>query len=482
MFGSRDGTRIPATSPQGASGGINSDGSVSYSDGTRVEHNDDTGETRITFPDGHVETRQRGDGTSNPDYNPELGVSPDNDPGHAPPPRYDAEQDAYIYGDNTGVKASHNGQRGAVQDNGDILYGDGTRYSHDAGTGRTVVTHADGSTDVYDNQRQHSQDGPGIHHGHLHTGPGVDTTASDDGGTDVHDRQTGTTAHFGGGWVAGAGMGSAKYDNKTDTFDFGDGTHVPASHNGVAGKINGDGSVEYSDGTRVEHNNASGETRITHPDGSVSYQHRGDGEPVDDDSGSDGNDDSGGSSGDDSGSSDDRNDDSADDSTDEEADSSDDSGSDDSSEDSGSDADSEDSDSEDDGASDESRAGFEGGRGSDGGPSATGVVDDRVARMKGEKRDPESPDDAGPGNGGSAPDKVSQPGPGGGSGDSPLARPSADGHQSPVAGVVVPDVKTPSSVGGGDCFKPDGCDNTPTGGFRLDPFNRDPATNPGGGG
>jgi len=46
--------------------------------------------------------------------------------------------------------------------------------------------------------------------------------------------------------------------------------------------------------------------------------------------------------------------------------------------------------------------------------------------------------------------------------------------------VVVPTVKSRSSVGGGDCFQREGCENAPTGDFRLDPFNRDPVTNPGG--
>ncbi len=151
-------------------------------------------------------------------------------------------------------------------------------------------------------------------------------------------------------------------------------------------------------------------------------------------------------------------------------------------EDASGDDDSKDTDSgDDDNASDEARGGFEGGRSSDGGPSATSVVDDRVARMKGEKRDPESPGDSEPGNGGSAPGSVSQPGPGGGRRASPLARPSAEGHKPLINGVVVPTVKTRSSVGGGDCFRSEGCNDVPTGGFQSDPLNRDPATNPGGG-
>lgn len=483
MFSTRDGTRIPGKDQSGYPGGINPDGSVSYSDGTRVEHNDDTGETRIIRPDGEVKVQHRGDNgaVTNPDYNPELGVSGGNDPSTPPPPpEYNAGEDSYRYSDGIGVKASHNGQRGRVQGNGDILFSDGTRYSHDTGTGRTTVIHPDGSTDIYENQNDTSS-------GRLRTRPGVDTTAADDGGTDVYDRTSGVSAHFGGSSPVSGSRGYAKRNEATGTFDYGDGTHLPTTSpdGSVTGKINPDGSIDYSDGTHVEHNTQSGETTITHPDGSTETKHRGDGKAMNDDSSSNSSDNGSGdtnSSSSSSSNSSDKDSNSSDDSSD--TDSSDDSASSDNSKDNDSSSDdsasSDDTDTGDDNTgSDEAQTGFEGSRSNDGGPKATTVVDDRVSRMKGETRDPESPDDAEPGNRGSAPGSVSQPGPGGGHRGSPLARPSAAGHQSPIGGVVLPSVKSRTSVGGGDCFKRDGCDNMPTGGFQLDPFDRAPATNPG---
>jgi len=237
----------------------------------------------------------------------------------------------------------------------------------------------------------------------------------------------------------------------TETYDDGTGAYV----SGRDGNTNRSGNSGEQGGASSPGTGSSTGKNTKHDDNDSRTNDTGDKSDTDDDTGSDSNDDS----------SDDKSDDSA--------------GSDDSS---SSDDDSKDSDSgDDDNGSDEARGGFENGRNSDGGPSATSVVDDRVSRMKGEKRDPESPDDSEPGNGGSAPGNVSQPGPGGGRRGSPLARPSAEGHKPLVNGVVVPTVKTRSSVGGGDCFKPEGCDDVPTGGFQPDPFNRDPATNPGGG-
>lgn len=465
MLGTSDGTRIPATGRHGETSTVNYDGSVTYSDGTRVEHDAGTGETRIIHPGGQVTVRHRGDGMP-------TGLAPGDEPNGIERPEYSESEDTFSYSDGAGIKGSRNGQRGRVQDNGDILFADGTRYAHDTNSGRTTVTHPDGSQDIYENDSGRSS----RRSGHLHTGPGVDTTASDDGGTDVRDRQTGTTAHFGGDRVLDGGLATAKYDPETDTFDYGDGTHVPATDaSGNRGKVGPNGyTVMYSDGTEVRHDTNSGDTQVKHPDGSTTIQHRGDGKPLD-------------SNGDSAGSDSDTQDDntSTTDSSDAESDDSDES-SDDSSSDtsSGSDSDDgadtgDDDTADDDASSDEYRAGFEGGRSADGGPSATSVVDDRVARMKGEKRSPESPDDEQPGNGGSAPDGVSQPGPGKGQRRSPLARPSADDHQSPIGSIVLPETKTPSSVGGGDCFKPGGCDDTPTDSRVLDPFDRNPATNPG---
>jgi len=246
---------------------------------------------------------------------------------------------------------------------------DGSRIT-DETNGSITVNNTDGSIDTW--QRDGS---------HLHTGPDTKTMPSADGGTDVMDIDGKFSAHFGGGETT-TEEGSPKYI--------------------------GGGTVQNPDGSKEQGKKPS-------------YYSSNSGNSTDSSSSSD---DSSSSSGDDSGSSSASSDDSSDDSASSSDDSSDDSAdsSDDSSDDS---ADSSD-DSGNDDSSDESSIGFGGGRGGGGGPepAAKTTVDDRVARMKGEKRDPESPDDPEPGNGGSAPDSVSQPGPGGsgGSGSSAEVR------------------------------------------------------------
>jgi len=391
--------------------------------------------------------------------------------------------------------------------NGDIV--------RDENNGSKTTRHLDGSTETFDRNN-----------GSLYTNPGIKASPAADGGTYVNDPKSGTRAHFGGGQVEndpgeikdiGAGRGQTpeggrvtderngsitlrNSDGTTDTWQS-DGSHlstgaglktVPTADGGTEVLDSGGKSLAHFGGGEVSSETSQakyiGGGTVQEPDG---QKHQGK-KPESmrngfgsDDSGAS-TDDSNNASADDSSSDSDSSSSSSDDSSrsddssdDDSADDSSDSSSDDSA---SSDDDSEDNDSSDDDAgSDEARTDFEGGRSSDGGPSATTVIDDRVARMKGEKRDPESPDDEEPGNGGSAPDSVSQPGPRGGHRGSPLARPSAEGHSSPVGSVVVPLAKTRSSVGKGDCFKTGGCDNAPTGGFKLDPLNRDPVTNPGGG-
>jgi len=392
---------------------------------------------------------------------------------------------------------------------GVVEYSNGTITSKES-NGSAVTVHSDGRTDTFDTEG-----------GLLETPSGIKTTPGANGGTDVEDRASGVTGHFGaenvrndggeikdsgsghgdlpgGGRITDESNGSVSVDNvdgSRDTWQR-DGSHLHtdpgiktvASPDGGTDVIDPDGKFEAHFGggeTTTERGEPkyTGGGTVQNPDGSKepgkkpSYYSSSSDDSTDSSSSSDDSSSSGSSS-------DDSADDSSDDdsSSDDSADSSDDNSdsSDDSSDSSDDSSDSSD-DSGDDDSSDESSVGFEGARGGDGGPepAAKTTVDDRVARMKGEKRNPESPDDPEPGNGGSAPDSVSQPGPGGGHGGSPLTRPSADGHQSPIGKVVAPTVKSRSSVGGGDCFKPDGCDNSPTGGFQLDPFDRDPVTNPG---
>ncbi len=359
--------------------------------------------------------------------------------------------------------------------------GDVTRVESD---GTKVTSHQDGSTDTFDAEG-----------GHLETPSGIKTSPAVNGGTDVEVLQTGVTAHFGAekvrddaGEIKESGLGYSELpdggiitdesngsisvgnvDGSTDTWQR-DGSHLQtgpgikavATPDGGTDAIGPDGkyTVHFGGGeTTTERGKAKyiGGGTVQNPDGSKEQGKKPESNY------SSGSDDSDNSSED------------SDKGSDDNADSNDDSA------DSGDDSNSDDDNGDDKGGSDEALNGFDSGGGSDGGPEAAAktTVDDRVARMKGEKSDPESPEDSEPGNGGSAPGSVSQPGPDGGHRASPLARPSAEGHQ-PLVNVVVPTVKSRSSVGGGDCFRESGCDNAPTGDFRLDPFNRDPVTNPGG--
>ena len=375
--------------------------------------------------------------------------------------------------------------------------GDITRMQSD---GSKATDHLDGRTDTFDTEG-----------GHLETSSGIKASPGANGGTDVEDRQTGVTGHFGaenvrddageikegpsgsadlpdGGRITDESNGSisvGNVDGSTDTWQrdgsklhTGPGIKTVATPDGGTDVIGPDGKYEAHFGggeTTTEEGKPKyiGGGTVQNPDGS---KEQGKKPESNSSSRSDNSTDSSASdNGSDDNSSDDDSDGSSDDS-DTGSDSNDDSSSDEDNAD-----DSSDDGSDDDASSDEVRAGF--GGGGDGGPEAAAktTVDDRVSRMKGEKRDPESADDPEPGNGGSAPSNVSQPGPSGGHRGSPLARPSAEGRQPPlVNGVVTPTVKTRSSVGGGDCFNREGCDNASSGGFKLDPLNRDPVTNPGG--
>jgi clumping factor A len=475
--------RVRAHDPDGNMGNPQSDGSIEYGNGSKVTHDQESGSITLHRGSGGT-TTQFGRNDKHPDR-----------------PVYNSDNDSYSYADGTEVRAHDpEGHLGTPQADGSIEYSDGTRVTHDNRSGDTKFVMGDGSVSVHpgnsggasapeynsENDSFVYSDGTQVkahdRSGNMGTPQADGSVEYSDGTRVTHDNASGDTKFvMGDGSVqvhhrSGAGDTAPSYDGGRDTFVFGDGYSVRATDpSGQRGQVEADGSIRYSDGTRVSHDAESGDTKVEHADGHVTVRP---GHASDDDSSSDSDSsadssDSGDSSdsSDDSGSSDDSSDSSADDSSDTKSDT-----------DSGSD-DSGDSDSgDDDSSSDEARSGFEDGRGSDGGPrpSAASIVDDRVARMKGEKRDPESPEDGEPGNGGSAPDSVSQPGPDSGHGGSPLARPSAEGDQSPIGSVVVPTVKPRSSVGGGDCFKSSGCDDTPTGGFQLDPFDRDPVTNPGG--
>ncbi|VAW77628.1 hypothetical protein MNBD_GAMMA14-461 [hydrothermal vent metagenome] len=442
---------VTLNSPGGESTTLGNDGTITttYFDGSSDTLNQDgsrtrtsvTGATETYNTDGSI-TRTRPDGSSEVEY-----------PGGARTvTRPDGVVETYADdGSMSGITSVTN-----EDGSGSVNFPDGSRAEYDSdknttyynvnGTTTRTTNYADGTEEIeYPNGTIRETTPDGTRTTRYPDGTIIEET---EGGTVIHGADGSLTVENSPGDSANRNIKSAVRYNAdgtvTETYDDGTGSYTSQSETGAesSSRPGEQGTASRDKDTERDKNDNRTDDNGDTPD--TDDEKKSDsGDDTDDDSGND----SAGNDGSDSG------------------------------DDDGKDSDSGDNDS----GSDEVRGGFEDGRNNDGGPTATSVVDDRVARMKGEKHDPESPDDSEPGNGGSAPGKVSQPGPGGGRSGSPLARPSAEGHKSLVNGVVVPTVKTRSSVGGGDCFKPDGCDDVPTGDFQLDPFNRDPVTNPGGG-
>jgi len=487
----RSAEHVPA-SPKPVGGG------VQYSNGDIVR-DENNGSKTTRYLDGSTETFDRNGGT----LNTRSGVKAS--------PAADGGTD--VYDSETGTRGHFGGGRVEEEQGNAKEIGSGRVQLQD---GSIVTNESNGSTtyETPDGTTYTMQsDGNG-----LITNSGVKTSPSADGGTDVYDSETGTRGHFGGGRVeeeqgAAKEIGSGRVQlqdgsivtneiNGSTTYETPDGTTYTMQSDGNGLVTNpgiktspgvGGGTDVYDPQTGVSAHFGGGESTrepgqakyigggmVQEPDG---RKHKGEkpentgSDTSDDRTSSDG----GASSSDDNSDSDSSTSSNDDNSSDDKSDSDSDDTSDSNSDDTTSKDDDTSDDNGDDGsASDEARAGFVDGSDGSPEPAAKSTVDDRVARMKGEKRDPESPDDSEPGNRGSAPDSVSQPSFGGGRRGSPLARPSADGHQSPIGNIVTPTVKSRSSVGGGDCFKGDGCGDIPTGGSQLDPLNRDPVTNPGG--
>ncbi len=202
-----DGRRVRGTDPAGNRGRVREDGSIEYSDGTVVSHDTKTGVTTITRPDGTTETRtyRRGNRTERPTY--------------------DERTDTYVYSDGMRVRGSDpSGNRGRVREDGSIEYSDGTVVVHDTDSGVTIIRRPDGTTRV-DDRGTARTDGP-------------------------------------------------EYDPETDTFIYdggkGTGTRVRGSDpSGARGEVQEDGSILYSDGTRVTRDSTRGITRVFKPDGST---------------------------------------------------------------------------------------------------------------------------------------------------------------------------------------------------------------------
>lgn len=181
----RDGTRVRAYDMEGRPGTVNTDGSISYADGTRVAHNSDTGDTTITSPDGAVSR---------------TNISM---------PRRDGDYFVWSDGIKTFASAPGSGE-GEIQDDGSIIYPDGTIIKHDPRTGTTTTVSADGVTS--------SRVESGARRG-------------DDG-----------------------------------SWRWNDGSIVPAHGDS---EDTGDGWIKYPDGTVISHHAGTGLTKYITPDGAI---------------------------------------------------------------------------------------------------------------------------------------------------------------------------------------------------------------------
>lgn len=116
-FTLENGQRVRATDYSGQRGKQNSDGSVTYADGTTISVAPD-GSTVITSPDGSTRSQPAPDTFELPNGQRLRATDP-------------------------------SGQRGKQYPDGSVVYPDGTRVAMD-GNGDTVVNRADGVTNVYD--------------------------------------------------------------------------------------------------------------------------------------------------------------------------------------------------------------------------------------------------------------------------------------------------------------------------------------------
>ncbi len=207
-----NGQGVPGSDPQGRPGKIAADGSIHYVDGTRVTHDPVTGDTKATRP-GQPSTVWR-------------GTRRDDD-------------GAIRFHDGTRVPGTDaSGTPGKIQGDGSISYSDGTRITHDPVGGDTKAVGPNGVT-VW-----HRGDGAADGE---HTPGGFGPAGDEASGHDT------------------------TWNDEQGAFDFGDGYGAPArDSNGSLGKINGDGTVGYADGTVFDHDRQTGDTKIHHGDGSVS--------------------------------------------------------------------------------------------------------------------------------------------------------------------------------------------------------------------
>lgn len=191
------------------------------------------------------------------------------------------EGTSFIYSDGTRVRASDpSGHEGKVQRDGSISYSDGTRVSHDPVTGESKIFHADGTV-TRANPNEPRRDGDEFVYGDGvrvravdpsgKTGevrPGGSIRYSD--GTELsHDTRTGDTkiVHADGS-VEVTTPNTPHRDG--ENFVWSDGQRARATDpNGNPGMVQADGSIAYSDGSRVSHDVRSGDSKIVHADGRV---------------------------------------------------------------------------------------------------------------------------------------------------------------------------------------------------------------------
>lgn len=201
-----DGRRVRGRDPKGRPGRVTEDGSIVYRDGTVVRHDVRTGVTTVKRPDG---TRFQRTYTRGP---------------RDERPKYDPATDSYVFSDGKRVRARDpQGRMGTVREDGSIEYEDGTVVTHDTKTGETVINRPDGMT--------------------------------------VVDRRGTRRSEY------------PRYDPERDAYVYEDGnrpgTNIiatdPAGNRGV---VQPDGSIRYSDGTVVRRDSTRGTTEIIRPDGS----------------------------------------------------------------------------------------------------------------------------------------------------------------------------------------------------------------------
>lgn len=216
--------------------------------------------------------------------------------------RYDAEGDTFTTASGMSVPGRDaNGDRGWVNDKGDLLFDDGTLVTSDATS--TTVIRADGSAISYFSETGNTPQGTSYdansgtyrtRAGHLV--PGTDRTGDLAGvnskgdiiygdGTIITGDETTTTiiqpdgssSTYFNSDRSGMGPGGVYHDSNDDTLTTPEGHTFPAHDSqGRSARVGSDGSITYSDGTVVRSYNKNSYT-VSHADGSSETRFTGNG-------------------------------------------------------------------------------------------------------------------------------------------------------------------------------------------------------------